>query len=125
VNSKYKTLIKKVLKYGTKQEGRNGNTLIVPHYSFTLDLGSNVSHICTLRKMYYKGVEGEFEDMETGKLYADSVIREHFTWDSINALIFIAHINVEYDVVISADDLVKSITVKNLYDLVSSKAIAA
>lgn len=61
MNSKYKTLIKKVLKYGTKQEGRNGNTLIVPHYSFILDLGSNVSHICTLRKTYYKGVEGEFK----------------------------------------------------------------
>jgi acyl carrier protein len=74
---------------------------------------------------FIKGVEGEFEDMETGKLYADSVIREYFTWDSINALIFIAHINVEYDVVISADDLVKSITIKDLYNLVSSKAIAA
>jgi acyl carrier protein len=74
---------------------------------------------------FIKGVEGEFEDMEPGKLQATSVIREFFTWDSINALIFIAHINVEYDVVISADDLVKSITVKNLYDLVSSKAIAA
>ena len=44
-------------------------------------------------------VEGEFEDMEPGKLMPESVIREHFTWDSINALIFIAHVNVEYDVV--------------------------
>jgi len=76
-------------------------------------------------KEFIKGVEGEFEDMEPGKLQASSVIREHFTWDSISALIFIAHINVEYDVVISADDLVNSITVKDLYDLVSSKAEAA
>jgi acyl carrier protein len=70
-------------------------------------------------------VESEFEDMEPGKLKPDSIIREHFTWDSINALIFIAHVNVEYDVVITADDLVNSITIKDLYNLVSSKAHAA
>lgn len=70
-------------------------------------------------------VEGEFEDMESGKLKPESVIKEHFTWDSINALIFIAHVNVEYDVVITADDLVNSITVNDLYNLVSSKAEAA
>jgi len=70
-------------------------------------------------------VEGEFEDMETGNLKPDSVIREHFTWDSINALIFIAHVNVEYDVVISADDLINSEKLQDLYNLVSLKANAA
>ncbi len=70
-------------------------------------------------------VEGEFEDMETGNLKPESVIREHFTWDSINALIFIAHVNVEYDVVISADDLINSEKLQDLYNLVSSKANAA
>lgn len=70
-------------------------------------------------------VEGEFEDMETGNLKPESVIREHFTWDSINALIFIAHVNVEYDVVISADDLISSEKLQDLYNLVSSKANAA
>ncbi len=70
-------------------------------------------------------VEGEFEDMETGNLKPESVIREYFTWDSINALIFIAHVNVEYDVVISADDLINSEKLQDLYNLVSSKANAA
>jgi len=70
-------------------------------------------------------VEGEFEDMETGNLKPESVIREHFTWDSINALIFIAHVNVEYDVVISADDLINSEKLQDLYNLVSLKANAA
>ncbi|MDT8393784.1 MAG: acyl carrier protein [Bacteroidales bacterium] len=74
---------------------------------------------------FIQKVEGEFDDMEPGKLRPGSVIREHFTWDSINALIFIAHVNVEYDVVISADDLVKSVTVQDLYNLVLSKANAA
>ena len=70
-------------------------------------------------------VEGEFEDLEVGKLSPQSVIREHFTWDSISALIFIAHVNVEYDVVITADDLISSQTIEDLYGLVSSKANAA
>jgi acyl carrier protein len=74
---------------------------------------------------FIKRVEGEFEDMEHGLLKPGSVIREHFTWDSINALIFIAHVNVEYDVVISADDLVNSLTIQDLYNFVSSKANAA
>ena len=74
---------------------------------------------------FIKGVEGEFEDMESGLLKPDSVIKEYFSWDSISALIFIAHMNVEYDVVISADDLVNSLTVENLYNLVVSKASAA
>lgn len=74
---------------------------------------------------FIKGVEEEFEDMEHGMLKPESVIREHFSWDSINALIFIAHVNVEYDVVISADDLVTSLTIQDLYNFVSSKASAA
>lgn len=76
-------------------------------------------------EQFITGVEGEFEDMESGLLKPDSVIKEHFNWDSISALIFIAHVNVEYDVVISADDLVNSLTVENLYNLVESKATAA
>lgn len=71
---------------------------------------------------FIKGVEEEFEDMESGALKSGSGIKEHFTWDSINALIFIAHVNVEYDVVINADDLVNSNTVQDLYNIVSSKA---
>ncbi len=74
---------------------------------------------------FITGVEGEFEDMEAGKLTPESVIREHFTWDSISALIFIAHVNVEYDVVITADDLVNSHRIQDLYNLVSTKAEAS
>ena len=67
-------------------------------------------------------VEDEFEDLEKGKLIPGGVIREHFTWDSVNALIFIAHVNVEYGVVINAEDLVKSKTIDDLYDLVKSRS---
>lgn len=63
-------------------------------------------------------VEEEFEDMPKGALTPESVIRDHFTWDSINALIFIAHVNVNYDVEITAQDLVDSTTIQSLYDVI-------
>ena len=66
-------------------------------------------------------VEEEFEDLENGVLKPESVIRDHFTWDSINALILIAHVNVEYGVVINAEDLVNSKTVQDLYDIVNNR----
>lgn len=70
-------------------------------------------------------VEEEFEDMPKGALKPVSVIREHFTWDSINALIFIAHVNVNYDVEITAQNLVDSATIQDLYEVIRSKKEAA
>ncbi|NQU34515.1 MAG: hypothetical protein HQ521_14885 [Bacteroidetes bacterium] len=66
-------------------------------------------------------LEEEFEDLQSNTLVASDVLKEKFTWDSINALIFLAHVNVEYDVEITAEELIKSITVQDLYDLVEAK----
>ena len=66
-------------------------------------------------------VENEFEELNSGSLNPDSVIREHVSWDSVNALIFIALINVEYNVEINAEDLVSSSTVQDLYNIVESR----
>ncbi len=74
---------------------------------------------------FIKKIEEEFEDLQPNSLVADDVLEEKFTWDSINALIFLAHVNVEYDVEITANELIKSVTVKDLYDLVESKYIKA
>lgn len=61
----YKKLVSTILVDGTPQECRNGSQLIIPHYSFTLDFNraSDENHILKLRKMYYKGVEGEFKTL--------------------------------------------------------------
>ncbi len=67
-------------------------------------------------------VEEEFEDLEKGTLKPESNLREQFTWDSVNALIFIAHVNVEYGVVINAEDLTNTTTVQSLYDIVKERA---
>lgn len=70
---------------------------------------------------FIEKIENEFDDIQAGTLKPDSVIREHVAWDSVNALIFIALVNVEYNVEINAEDLVKSSTVQDLFNIVQDK----
>lgn len=70
---------------------------------------------------FIKNVEAEFDDLEPGKLKPESIFRESFEWNSINALILIAMVKTEYDVTINADDLVKSKTVQDIYNIVASR----
>lgn len=70
---------------------------------------------------FIKKVEEEFEDLKTGSLKPDVDLRKHFTWDSINALIFLAHVNVEYDVELTAQELIQAVTVRDLYNMVEIK----
>ncbi len=72
-------------------------------------------------KDFISKIEEEFEDIKKGGLEPQSKIREHFEWDSVNALVFIAMVNVEYDVVISAEDLQKSESVQDIFDLIQSR----
>ncbi|MBU2554529.1 MAG: acyl carrier protein [Bacteroidales bacterium] len=68
-------------------------------------------------------VEAEFEDLEPGSLTPETILKEAFTWDSVNALIFLAHVNVEYDVELSANELIEANTIQDLYNLVEVKVI--
>lgn len=70
---------------------------------------------------FIKKIEAEFEDLEPGKLKPESNFREIFEWNSVNALIIIALVNTEYNVVITADDLRKSKTINDLYAVVQKK----
>ena len=62
LNYEYKKLVENILEEGTLQKGRNGNTITIPNYSFTIDnMGYN--NTLKLRKMYLKGIEGEFKTL--------------------------------------------------------------
>jgi acyl carrier protein len=63
-------------------------------------------------------IEDQFDDIERGKIKPDSILKESFEWNSINALIIIALIKTEYDVDIDAEDLRKSKKVQELYELI-------
>jgi acyl carrier protein len=62
-------------------------------------------------------IEDEFDDLKPGILKPDSIFREAFEWNSINALILIAMVKTEYDVT-----LTKSKTVNDIYKLVETRA---
>jgi acyl carrier protein len=70
---------------------------------------------------FIKHIEAEFDDLKPGVLKADSIFRESFDWNSINALILIAMVKTEYDVTLTADDLIKSKTVNDIYSLVENR----
>ena len=72
---------------------------------------------------FIKGVEEEFEDLQPGFLKPESNLKKNINWDSINALIFIAHINVEYNAEINAQELIQAETVQDLFNMVESKAL--
>jgi acyl carrier protein len=70
---------------------------------------------------FIKNIESEFEDLEPGKLKPESNFREAFEWNSINALILIALIKTEYNVSINAEDIQKSKTVNDIFEIVKSR----
>ena len=70
---------------------------------------------------FIKHIEDEFDDLKPGALKPESQFRDVFEWNSINALILIAMVKTEYDVTITADDLIKSKTVTDIYQIVESR----
>jgi acyl carrier protein len=70
---------------------------------------------------FIKNIETEFEDLEAGKLQPETHFREVFDWNSINALILIAMVKTEYGVTINAEDIQKSKSINDLYEIVKSK----
>jgi acyl carrier protein len=70
---------------------------------------------------FIKLIEAEFDDLKPGILKAESNFREAFEWNSINALILIALVKTEYEVTLSAADLIKSKSVRDIYTLIETR----
>jgi len=70
---------------------------------------------------FIKQIEDEFDDLKPGALKPETPFREKFEWNSINALILIAMVKTEYDVTITADDLIKSKTLQDIYYIIESR----
>lgn len=66
-------------------------------------------------------LEAEYEDLKPSTLKPESVFREVFEWNSINALILIAMVKTEYDVTINAEDIAKSKTIADLFNIIESR----
>lgn len=66
-------------------------------------------------------IENEFEELEKGTLTPQTNYREIKDWSSMHALIIIALIDSEYDVLLKGDDLKETQTIQDLFNLVQSK----
>ncbi len=67
-----------------------------------------------------KQIEDEVDNLKPEILKRESQCREMFEWNSINALILIAMVKTEYDVTMTADDLINSKTIQDIYSLIES-----
>ncbi|PLW92955.1 MAG: acyl carrier protein [Marinilabiliales bacterium] len=66
-------------------------------------------------------IENEFENTPSGSLNPDTNFRNDFEWSSVNALILFSMINIEYDVILTAEDIQPAHTISDLYQIVSKK----
>ena len=73
-----------------------------------------------LKEFIEKFVE-QFDDTETSEIQADTEYRELDEWTSLTALSVIAMVDEEYDVQLKADEMRKTQTIQELFDLVKSK----
>ena len=63
----------------------------------------------------------QFDDTDASEIQADTEYRELDEWTSLIALSIIAMIDEEYDVQLKADEMRKTQTIQELFDLVKSK----
>jgi acyl carrier protein len=70
---------------------------------------------------FIKNIETEFDDLTPGILKPETNFREVFDWNSINALILIAMVKTEYGAAINAEDIQKSKSINDLFEIIKSK----
>ncbi len=72
---------------------------------------------------FTKKLELEFEDIESGTLTANTDYRTIKGWSSMHALIVIAFIDANFDVLLSGTELKQTNTIEDLYNLVFQKKL--
>ena len=70
-------------------------------------------------------LEAELEDLQPGTLKPDTNYHEMDNWNSMYALLVIAFVDANFSVTLNAEDLRNTKTVRQLYNLVSSRVNAA
>jgi acyl carrier protein len=74
----------------------------------------------TIEELIQK-LELEFDAITPGTLKPESVLRESVEWNSVNALILIAMINTEYDIILNAEDLRSIVTVNDIFQIIKMR----
>lgn len=66
-------------------------------------------------------IEEEFEEVMPGTIKPESSFRELEGWSSMHALILIALIDNEYDILLTGEQLKNAQTVQDLFEIIQSK----
>ena len=66
-------------------------------------------------------LENEFEEIQKGTLAPEFNFRKMEDWSSMHALVVIALIDSEYDVLLNGNDLRSLETIQDLYDFIKNK----
>jgi acyl carrier protein len=70
---------------------------------------------------FIKNFAEQFDDTDIEEFKADTNLRDLEEWSSLNALSVISMVDDEYDVTLKGDDIVKSNTIEDLYNLIKSR----
>ena len=70
---------------------------------------------------FIEKIEAEFDDVKKGTLTPATSYKDIEGWSSMQALILIALIDSEYDVMLSGEDLNNTSTIQDIYTIVKSK----
>lgn len=63
----------------------------------------------------------EIPDIKRENIGPHMKFRDHVEWDSVNALVLIAMVNVEYDVSLRAEELIKAETINDVFLVIKKK----
>ena len=69
-----------------------------------------------LLETFLKKLESEFDELPAGSVEADKEFREVIEWNSMNALLIIAFLKVEYEKDINVEALQSCRTFRDIYD---------
>jgi acyl carrier protein len=63
----------------------------------------------------------QFDNTDFKVFKSDTEFRQLDNWSSVTALLIISMIDDEYEVIISGEDIVNSLTIQDLFDIVNTK----
>lgn len=70
---------------------------------------------------FIENFASQFDDTDASEFMAETKFKELEEWSSLMALSIIAMVDEEYDVRIKGEDIRSSITIEDLYTIVSSR----
>lgn len=72
-------------------------------------------------EQFTKDLEAEFEEVEPGTINPDTVFKNIKGWSSMHALIIIAFVDSNCDVLLTGADIKSAQTIRDLFSIVTEK----